>query len=198
MGWASLPPAGAGQRVGLYGGSFNPAHGGHRLVAETALRRVGLDWVWWLVTPGNPLKDSRALAPLPERLAGAALQARHPRMRVTALERDLGTRYTVETLRALQARRTDLSFVWIGGADVLSEFHRWRGWREIAGRVPLALIDRPGDTHRATASKAAEALSFARVDETDATGLASRRPPAWALLHGPRSALSSTQLRARG
>lgn len=195
-GWTALPPAGAGQRVGLYGGSFNPAHAAHRLVAETALKRLGLDWVWWLVTPGNPLKDHSELAPTLERMASAKAIARHPRMVVTALERDLGTRYAVDTVAALQARRPDLRFVWLGGADLLSELHRWCDWRGLTARVPLALIDRPGNTFRAVASPAAVALASGRRDEADAASLPGACPPAWTLLHGSRLDLSSTAIRA--
>jgi nicotinate-nucleotide adenylyltransferase len=182
-------------RIGLYGGSFNPAHLGHRHVTLTALRRLALDRVWWLVTPGNPLKDRGLLAPMAERCAQAAAIADHPRIAVTGFEEAIGARYTRQTIRYLTARRPDVHFVWIMGADSLASFHRWRGFREIAARVPIAVIDRPGHTLRAPNARAARFLAGARVPEDEAGTLALRRPPAWTYLHGPRSNLSSTQIR---
>ncbi|MBV9079002.1 MAG: nicotinate-nucleotide adenylyltransferase [Methylobacteriaceae bacterium] len=190
-----LPPAAPGLRIGLYGGSFNPPHPGHRHVALTALRRLRLDRVWWIVTPGNPLKDVRELASEEKRLAATRAVAKHPRFAVTGFEAELGVVYTVETLRFLLLRRPDLRFVWIMGADSLASFHRWRHWREMASLVPIAIVDRPGWTLRAATSRAAEALARARVPERDATLLPDLPAPAWTLLHGPRSNLSSTVLR---
>lgn len=189
------PPAAPGQRIGLYGGSFNPAHAGHLHVSRTALRRLRLDRVWWLVSPGNPLKDLGQLAPLDERIAIARRIAAHPRIDVTAFEAAIGRRYTVETLRWLRRRRPDLRFVWIMGADSLGSFHRWRHYQEIARLLPVAVIDRPGHTLTATAARAARAFAAARLPESEAATLPGRRPPAWVFLHGPRSTLSSTALR---
>lgn len=190
-----LPPNGPGMRIGLYGGSFDPAHAGHRHVAVTALRRLRLDRVWWTVTPGNPLKDRSRLASRPERLAHTGHVARHPRMAVTDIDGAIGAVFTVDTLRFLLRRCPGVRFCWIMGADSLGGFHRWRAWREIAARVPFAVVDRPGWTLRASRSPAARALAAARIPETEASRLAERAPPAWVFLHGPLSRLSSTALR---
>lgn len=190
-----LPPYGPGMRIGLYGGSFDPAHAGHRHVAITALRRLRLDRVWWTVTPGNPLKDRSRLASRPERLAATRSVARHPRMAVTDIDGAIGAVFTVETLRFLLQRCPGVRFCWIMGADSLVGFHRWHSWREIAARVPFAVVDRPGWTLRASRSHAATTLAAARIPEAAAARLADRMPPAWVFLHGPRSGLSSTALR---
>ena len=182
-------------RIGLYGGSFNPAHLGHRHVTTTALRRLGLDRVWWLVSPGNPLKDRDGLASLESRCAGAKHIARHPRIAVTGFEARIGARFTVQTLRYLVRRRPGVRFVWIMGADSLETFHRWKDFSEIARLVPIAVIDRPGATMTPLRARAARRLARMRVPEDAAIGLASRSPPAWIFLHGPRSALSSTEIR---
>lgn len=191
-----LPPSAPGMRIGLYGGSFNPAHLGHRHVTLTALRRLGLDRVWWLATPGNPLKDARVLAPLERRCAEAERVADHPRIAVTGFEARIRARYTRQTLRYLARRRPGVHFVWIMGADSLSSFHRWKGFREIAATMPIAIVDRPGFTLTAPASRAARLFARNRVPETEARTLPLRAPPAWIFLHGPRSTLSSTQIRA--
>lgn len=197
MDWAKLPPAAPGMRIGLYGGSFNPAHAGHLHVSRMALKRLRLDRVWWLATPGNPLKDLRELAPLADRLATAGTVAEDPRIAVTGFEAAIGARYTVETLRWLRLRRPALRFVWIMGADSLTSFHRWERFREIASLMPIAVIDRPGHTLAAPNAPGARALARWRIDETDAPLLADHAPPAWVFLHGPRSSLSSTALRKR-
>lgn len=184
-------------RIGLYGGSFNPAHAGHLHVSRTALRRLRLDRVWWLVTPGNPLKDHGVLAPLDERVAQARALATDPRVAVTDFEAGIGSRYTADTLRWLVRRRPALRFVWIMGADSLGTFHRWRRFDEILSLMPVAVIDRPGHTLTAPSARAAQAFASARIAEADAPTLAIRPPPAWTFLHGPRSALSSTALRTR-
>lgn len=191
----ALPPSRPGLRVGLYGGSFNPAHAGHRHVALTALRRLRLDRVWWLVTPGNPLKDGGDLDGLLARIAGAERVAAHPRIAVTGFEATIASRYTVETLRALQRRRPGVRFVWIMGADSLATLHRWRGWPEIVRRVPIAVVDRPGFTLKGPRGRAALRFAAARLPEAEAATLADRAPPAWVFLHGPRSTLSSTRIR---
>ena len=184
-------------RIGLYGGSFDPAHEGHLHVSTTALRRLRLDRVWWLVSPGNPLKDRSRLAPLPDRMVQAARIAAHPRIAVTGFEAALGVRFTVQTLRYLTRRRPGVHFVWIMGADSLATFHRWKGAAEIARLMPIAVIDRPGSTLTPVSAKAARRLSGARVPEVATTTLALRKPPAWVFLHGPRSKLSSTAIRAK-
>ena len=140
--------------VGLLGGSFNPAHGGHRAISLFAHATLGLDEVWWLVSPGNPLKPSAGMAPLAERVASAQDMSRHAPIRVTAIERDFGTYYTADTLRALQRRFPRIRFIWLMGDDNLMQFHQWKAWRDIARAVPIAVIARPGYTERAFGSPA--------------------------------------------
>ena len=187
-----------GLRVGLYGGSFNPPHEGHAHVAAYARRRLHLDRIIWLVTPGNPLKDTRALAPLAERLAAARRVAAHPRIDVTDLEAAIGTRFTADTIAWLTRRFPAVRFVWIMGADNLAQFDRWQNWRAIAEAVPIAVVDRFGASYAATAPPAAQALAAARIREDDARSLPNRKPPAWVYLHGLKSPLSSTAIRATG
>lgn len=191
----SLPPHPPGLRIGLYGGSFNPPHEGHRHVSLMTLRRLRLDRIWWIVTPGNPLKDHGGLPPTAERVEAARKMARHPRIAVTGFEEAIGARFTLDTLGYVVERAPRSRFVWIMGADNLASFHRWRGWRRIAELMPFAVIDRPGWTLTSTRSRAALALSPFRIEETDAALLADLAPPAWVFLHGPRSPLSSTLLR---
>ena len=191
-----LPPVAPGLRIGLYGGSFNPAHLGHRHVSLVALKRLRLDRIWWMVTPGNPLKDRGELAAIEARVARASRVADHPRISVTDFESRIGARYTQQSLRFLVLRNPAVRFVWIMGADSLATFHRWRGFSEIAALMPIAIIDRPGFTLTAPAARAARRLAPWRIPETDAGSLASRAAPAWVFLHGPRSTLSSTALRA--
>jgi len=182
-------------QVGLFGGSFNPPHGGHALVAEIALRRLRLDQLWWIVTPGNPLKSARELAPLQQRIARSEAVATDPRIKVTAFEAAHSIRYTADTLALVKARNPGVDFVWIMGADNLRDFHRWQRWREIAMTFPIAVIDRPGATLSLLSSVMAKTFDYARLDESDAPRLARTPPPAWTFIHGPRSALSSTALR---
>ncbi len=193
-----LPSTSPGLRVGLFGGSFNPPHEGHRLVAETALRRLGLDQVWWIVTPGNPLKS---LAELPSQETRMALVRNlvgpDRRMVITGIETQIGTRYTEETIRFLRSRLPQVHFVWLMGADNLASFHRWKNWENIAALVPMAIIDRPGSTLRAVSSPAARSLAYYRIDESDARLLPRLAAPRWLFLHGKRSAQSSTALRAK-
>jgi len=191
-----LPPYGPGMRIGLFGGTFDPAHAAHRAACLLAMRRLGLDRVWWLVTPGNPLKDTRGLAPLAERVAAAQALAHHPRIDVTDLEAELGTGYTYETVSYLVRRCTGVHFVWIMGADNLRSFHRWQRWRGIAGLVPIVVVDRLGPSLYAGAGAAGQALSRFRIPEAAARSLPERTPPAWIYLHGLKSPLSSTALRA--
>ena len=190
-----LPPHAPGLKVGLLGGSFNPPHEAHRSVSLFAMKRLGLARVWWLVTPGNPLKDTRGLPPLSERMAAARRLAAHPRIVVTDVEAHIGTRYTYDTLAWLRRRLPQVRFVWLMGADNLASFDRWRNWRGIAGLVPIAVVDRFGDSLAATGSTAAGALAKARIAESAARMLPYLDPPAWVYLHGVKSALSSTAIR---
>jgi nicotinate-nucleotide adenylyltransferase len=191
----AIPPHAAGLRIGLLGGSFNPPHEAHRAISLFAMRRLGLDRVWWLVTPGNPLKEGRALRTLRERMTAAAAVARHPRIDVSCLETVIGTRYTIDTVSYLCRRCPTVRFVWIMGADNLAQFHKWKDWRQIASLVPIAVIDRPPDSFRALSSVAAHALRPYRIDERWAATLPDRRAPAWTFLTGLKSTLSSTGLR---
>jgi nicotinate-nucleotide adenylyltransferase len=184
-------------RVGLFGGSFNPAHEGHRLVALQCLRRLGLDRLWVLVSPANPLKDRSELAPLLERVAAAKSVLDHPRIDVTAFETAHAFRYTYETLAYLVAAEPAVRFVWIMGADSLMSFDRWERWEEIAATVPIAVYARPGAGLRATRSRAALALQAWRLPEDRAVELADSPPPAWVYLRGVMSAQSSTAIRQR-
>ncbi|MGP2491930.1 nicotinate-nucleotide adenylyltransferase [Mesorhizobium sp. PUT5] len=190
-----MPHVEKGMQVGLFGGSFNPPHAGHALVAEIALRRLALDQLWWMVTPGNPLKNARELAPLEERIRLSEAVAANPRIKVTAFEAAHHVRYTADTLALVRARNPGVDFVWIMGADSLRDFHRWQRWREIMLTFPVAVIDRPGSTLSFLSSVAAKTFDYARVDERDARRLARMRAPAWTFIHGRRSSLSSTALR---
>jgi nicotinate-nucleotide adenylyltransferase len=183
-------------RVGLLGGSFNPAHEGHRHVADTARRALALDQVWLLVSPGNPLKQGREMAPLAERLDSARRIADGRHLVATDLEHTMGTRYTADTLRALRRRFPRAHFVWIMGADNLEELPRWRRWLRIAGDVPFAVLPRPSYNHRALAGQAARRLGHARRAAHRASGLAVARPPAWVFLPAAQHPASATALRA--
>jgi nicotinate-nucleotide adenylyltransferase len=185
-----------GQRIGLFGGSFNPPHAAHLSACLLAMKRLGLDKVWWLVTPGNPLKNTLGLAPLDERVAAARELARHPRIDVTGIEAEIGIRYSYDTVRYLASHCPGVHFVWIMGADNLRTFHHWQKWRSIAELVPIAVVDRPGPSLYAASSVTAHALGRHRIPESEAASLPGRRPPAWVLLHGLKSSLSSTALRA--
>ncbi|MEZ5850245.1 MAG: nicotinate-nucleotide adenylyltransferase [Hyphomicrobiaceae bacterium] len=193
---ARPPLAMAGQKIGLLGGSFNPPHEAHRLISQIALRRLGLDQVWWIVTPGNPLKIGRDLMPLDERLALCRTMARDNRIIVTAFEKHLATTFTAATLGFLRLRHPATRFVWIMGADCLAEFHRWRQWRDIFATMPVAVIDRPGHHLGALASPAGRAMQSGRVAETRSRLILQRRLPAWTFLTGPLSSISSTAIRA--
>lgn len=190
-----MPHAEKGMQVGLFGGSFNPPHAGHVLVAEIAMRRLNLEQLWWMVTPGNPLKSARELAPLGERIRQSEDISRNPRIKVTAFEAAQHVRYTADTLALVRARNPGVDFVWIMGADSLRDFHRWQRWRQIAMTFPIAVIDRPGATLSFLSSVMAKTFDYARVDEADAPRLANMPAPAWTFIHGPRSLLSSTAIR---
>ena len=184
-------------RIGLFGGSFNPPHAGHMLVAEIALRRLKLDRLWLLVTPGNPLKNASGLPPLDARIEAARKLVRDPRIVVTGLEAEIGTRYTYDTVAWLTRRAPSVRFVWMMGADNLRQFARWQRWADIAALAPIAAIDRPGSSLAALNAKAAQRFSRWRLREEDAATLASRDPPAFVFLHDRRIDLSSTELRAK-
>jgi nicotinate-nucleotide adenylyltransferase len=192
---ARPPHAEAGQRIGLLGGSFNPPHAAHRLISQIGLKRLHLDRVWWIVTPGNPLKANGHLLPLEERLTLCRAVARDARITVTAFEAQLGSAFTTGTLAFVLARRPRTRFVWIMGADGLPQFHRWGQWREIFQMLPIAVVDRPGWHFKALSSLAAGAFSRSRVPEAMAARLVDRSPPAWTLLTGRLMALSSTEIR---
>lgn len=196
---AKTPLALPGQKIGLLGGSFNPPHAAHRMISLIALRRLGLDRVWWVVTPGNPLKSHGELATLEARLAAIRrLVGNDPRIVATAFESALGHGFTAGTLAFLSHRHRSVRFVWLMGADNLATFHRWHHWQVIAATMPIAVVDRPKWRLKALASPAAQALSRYRISESADRTLASRKPPAWAFLTGPLSPLSSTALRAAG
>ena len=186
-----------GQRVGIMGGSFNPPHDGHRIVAETAVKRLQLDQLWWVVTPGNPLKSNGGLPPLSARMQAVQKFAQGPRMKITGFEAELGTPYTAATLASLKRRHRGVRFVWVMGADNLSSFDRWQYWRNIARTLPIAVVDRPGWRLRSVARPAAGYLAGTRIPEASASSLALRKPPAWVFLTSRLSALSSTALRSK-
>jgi nicotinate-nucleotide adenylyltransferase len=184
-----------GMRIGLLGGSFNPPHVAHRAISLFAIKRLKLDRVWWLVSPGNPLKDPGPLHDLDQRVEAARRMANDPRIDVTCLEAVIGTRYTVDTITYLRRRTSGLRLVWIMGADNLAQFHRWQNWRRIAAEVPIAVIDRPPQSFRAMAAPAAQALARYRLPENQAGRLADQQAPAWVFLTGMKLSLSSTGLR---
>jgi len=183
-------------RIGLFGGTFDPPHRAHLAASLLALKRLNIDRMWWLVTPGNPLKNTGGLQPLAQRIAAARALARDPRIDVTGLEAVINTRYSYDTLRFLVRRCRGVRFVWVMGADNLRSFFRWQNWRGIASLLPIAVVDRVGPSLYATASIAAQALARYRIPSEAAASLADRRPPAWVYLHGLKSPLSSTALRA--
>jgi len=183
-------------RIGLLGGSFNPAHEAHRQISLTALKRLGLDQVWWLVSPANPLKDTTKLPSLERRVAAAKAIANHPRIEVTGFSGAGKSPFSVDLLTVLKRRFPKVNFVWLMGADNLADFHRWQAWPKIFTLMPIAVLDRPGFRLKARASQAAQRFASFHVDESDAAGLALLVPPAWTVLSHPLSTLSSTKLRA--
>jgi nicotinate-nucleotide adenylyltransferase len=191
-----IPPHAPGMRIGLFGGTFDPPHQAHLDACLLAMKRLKLDRVWWLVTPGNPLKNTSELAPLSERMAVARALTHHPRIDVTGLEAVINTRYTYDTIKWLLVRCPRVRFVWIMGADNLRHFHRWQKWRGIASLVPMVVVDRPGPSLYAAASTAGQALARFRIPDNIVAALPERHAPAWAFLHGLKSSLSSTALRA--
>src|SRR5262245_1703558 len=191
-----LPPHSPGMRIGLFGGTFDPPHQAHLAASLLAMKRLRLARVWWLVTPGNPLKDTRGLQPLEQRIAAARALTCHTRIDLTGIEAVINTRYTYETLVFLRRRCPRVRFVWIMGADNLRSFSRWQNWQGIAMLMPIAVVDRVGPSLYANGSIAAQALAPFRIPEQNASRLADLDPPAWVYLHGLKSPLSSTALRA--
>lgn len=190
-----MPHVEPGMTIGLFGGSFNPPHDGHLLVAELAFQRLGLNQLWWMVTPGNPLKDTSALPHLAARIALCEAMVKDARVKVTGFEAGYNVRYTADTLALVKARNPGVHFVWIMGADNLASFHHWQDWQTITKTFPIAVIDRPGATLSYLSSKMARTFDYARLDEDDAKLLARTKAPAWTFLHGPRSPLSSSAIR---
>jgi nicotinate-nucleotide adenylyltransferase len=184
-----------GMCIGLFGGSFNPAHEGHAHVAQTAMRRLGLDRVWWLATPQNPLKDPRETAPLAQRLANARAFARSPGMVVSDLESRWGVQFSIDLIERLHKRYPGVRFVWVMGSDNLINFHTWRRWRRVVEAVPIAFVARPGALARARFSRMPRAYGDHRRSPGALTRAA---PPAWTFLSAPLVPLSSTMLRRLG
>lgn len=182
-------------RIGLLGGSFNPAHGGHRRISLFAQRALGLDEVWWLVSPGNPLKPGKGMAPLGARVKSAMTQARRAPIRVTAIEQHLGTRYTIDTLRALRRIYPEVEFIWLMGSDNLAEFHHWKDWRGIANTMPIAVIARPGYDGHAVASPAMAWLGRYRMSAARFKQRGEWSAPALVILRFDPDSRSATAIR---
>ena len=193
-----LPPAfGAGQRIGLFGGSFNPAHYGHYMVALYALKKLQLDWVWWLVSPQNPLKDPGETGEYAARLGYAKQIARHPRFVVSDIEKRMNSRATAETLHGLAPLFARGHFVWIMGADSFADLHRWHDWLEIPKALPLAILARPGFSLRALGGPAATRFDNNQVPTHLAPQLLTVKTPAWCFIPMPLRPESSTAIRRR-
>lgn len=194
----SLPLTRPGQVIGLLGGSFDPPHAGHLHISREALKRFDLDQLWWLVSPGNPLK-AHGPQPMVQRMAAArTLVAGDPRIHISDFEAQAGTRYTAETLAALQAARPGRHFVWLMGADNLAQFHHWQDWQEIMARVPMGILARPGKRTLARTSTAAKIYEHARLPGRMSQLLARSAPPAWCFVNVPMRDISSTHLRQSG
>lgn len=190
-----FPPHGKGQRIGLFGGSFNPAHMGHVKVALFAMKRLKLDWVWWLVTPQNPLKGTSETQAYAKRLAQTRAMARHPRFIVTDIEQQMRARYTAETIAVLKSRCRDARFIWIMGADSLASLNRWHHWLDIVDAVPFAVLARPGYSIRALNGVAATRLSDRQVPAEAASAAVDQTPPSWTFVTMPLRKESSTAIR---
>jgi nicotinate-nucleotide adenylyltransferase len=194
--WLRPPgPVAAGLHVGLLGGSFNPPHRGHIHISDMALKRLDLDYVWWLVSPQNPLKQSNETAPLDARVALATRLVHDRRIIVTDAERVLGTRYTIETLLALVRRFPELRFVWLMGSDNLAAFHLWKDWPQIVELMPVAVVMRPGSMLAPLQAKALQ--RFWRARRKTKRGVGETRPPAFVIVGGPLNAQSSTAIRGK-
>jgi nicotinate-nucleotide adenylyltransferase len=192
-----IPYASHGQTVGLLGGSFDPPHGGHVHISRQALRRFRLDRVWWLVSPGNPLKP-KGPADLTRRMAACRRLVTHPRIQVSDIEARFGTTYTAQTLTRLLPLYPGVRFVWLMGADNLAEFHRWQDWRGILALVPVGVLARPGEVVRAGLSPAARSYGRFRLPAGQSAALVHHQAPAWALVSGPTVDISSSDIRGRG
>ncbi|MBE9476746.1 MAG: nicotinate-nucleotide adenylyltransferase [Proteobacteria bacterium] len=192
-----MPFAPRGLRVGLLGGSFDPPHAGHLHISHWALKEFGLDQVWWLVSPGNPLK-AHGPAPLEKRMAACHALVAHPRIKVTDLERKLGTRYTAETLERLQELYTGVRFVWLMGADNLVSFHKWDRWNDIMQMVPIGVLARPEEQVLAGGSPTARRYARYRLPAGSSIALPFKQAPCWSLLNGPMMDISSSEIRNRG
>jgi nicotinate-nucleotide adenylyltransferase len=189
------PIFGKGQRIGLFGGSFNPAHYGHYMVALYAKKRLQLDWVWWLVSPQNPLKDPHETGDYAKRLAFTKQIAKHPRFVVTDIEHQIDSHNTAQTLQALGHTMNQANFVWIMGADSFANLHRWHNWTDIPDALPLAFLARPGYSVRALSGRAALRYALRRVQTDFAAKLVNRKTPAWVFLPMPLRPESSTAIR---
>ncbi|MDA1091419.1 MAG: nicotinate-nucleotide adenylyltransferase [Proteobacteria bacterium] len=189
------PTSGRHRRIGILGGSFNPAHTGHLHISRQALDRLRLDEVWWLVSPQNPLKHTDGMAPLEDRLNSARALTHGSNIRVSDLEREIGTQYTADTLKVLKGRFPWCRFVWIMGADNLIEINRWKNWTAVFETVPVAVLARPAYSFKALVSTAAKRFQRYRIKETRAIALAESKPPAWVFLHIPLSSASATRIR---
>ncbi len=192
-----FPQARAGQSIGLLGGSFDPAHEGHAHITRAALVRFGLDRVWWLVSPGNPLK-SHGPAPLSDRMDAARQVMQHPKVTVTDIEARLGTRYTAETLAFLRGTYPGVRFVWLMGADNLAQFHRWQDWQDIIETTPLGILARPGQRISARMSPAARVYRDWRLPGRASRLLGQAQAPAWCFINLPMTDASSTAIRRDG
>lgn len=192
-----FPFARPGQVIGLLGGSFDPAHRGHAHITREALKRFGLDRVWWLVSPGNPLKE-HGPAPLDKRIARAREVMQHPRVEITGVEAHLNTRYTAQTLAALQQHYRGVRFVWLMGADNLAQFHLWQDWRQIMQSVPVGVLARPGQRISARMSRAAALYAPHRIPGRYSQMLSRRPTPAWSFVNVPMLDVSSSAIRAKG
>ncbi len=192
-----FPIARPGEVIGLLGGSFDPAHGGHVHISREALKRFGLMRLWWLVSPGNPIKK-HGPAPLAQRMARARAIMQDPRVRVTDIEAHLGTRYTAQTLAALQALYPGVRFVWLMGADNLAQLHHWQNWRQIMRSVPVGVLARPGDRISARMSPAAKLFASSRIAGRASTLLGRAEAPAWCFVNVPMVSHSSSAIRAAG
>lgn len=185
------------RRIGVLGGSFNPAHEGHRHISLLGLKRLRLDEVWWMVTPQNPLKSTREMAPFEERVRAATQAARHPRIRVTDIERRFGTQHTADTLSLLLTRFPKCRFVWLMGADNLQQISDWKDWRRIFRLMPIAVFSRPPYSKMALMARSARVFADSRVAEPLARKVVTMQPPAWVFMHTPPHAGSATRIRAR-
>lgn len=192
-----IPYAAAGQVIGLLGGSFDPAHSGHAHITREALKRFGLDQVWWLVSPGNPLK-ARGPAPIEARIDRARAVIAHPRVQVTGIEARLGTRYTAQTVKGLQRLYPSTRFVWLMGADNLAQFHLWQDWQQIMNAVPVGVLARPGERISARMSRAASLYAPYRIPGRYSVALARAEAPAWCFVNVPMMDVSSSAIREAG